>query len=321
MLQRLGLLPVQASTVAGRVDALYFFLIGVSVFFSVLIAVLLLRFAVKYRRRSDADQAEQIHGSLVLEVVWTLIPFGLAMVIFVWSASLFVSIKRPPDDALDVFVVGKQWMWKLQHLEGRREINELHIPIGRAVKLTLTSEDVIHSFFVPAFRIKQDAVPGRYTTAWFQATRLGTYHLFCAEYCGTEHSRMIGHIVVMEPSAYQAWLSEEAGAAAGPSKPVSLEAGGADLFQQLGCITCHRGTSGALGPSLAGVFGSTVHLEGGGSLVADETYIRESILSPRAKIVEGYRPVMPTFQGQVSEEALLQLVAYIKSLRKGERDS
>jgi cytochrome c oxidase subunit 2 len=314
MLERFSLFPEQASTVAGQVDALYFFLIAISAFFSTLIAALVIVFSVKYRRRSDNEVTPAIHGSLKLELIWTLIPFALTMVIFVWSASLYVTIRRPPDDALQVFVVGKQWMWKLQHMEGRREINELHVPLGRSVKLLMTSEDVIHSFFVPAFRIKADVVPGRYNTAWFEATKLGTYHLFCAEYCGTQHSRMIGRVVVMEPADYQEWLSgkEESGSATTVAQ--APQSSGEALFTQRGCATCHHSQPGALGPALAGLFGSNVQLADGGSVIADEGYLRESIVNPRAKLVHGYKAVMPTFQGQLDEDSLLQLIEYIKSL-------
>jgi cytochrome c oxidase subunit 2 len=305
MFSNLPLFPEQASTIAQRVDALYYFLVAVAGFFSLLIAFLVVVFAIRYRRRSEMERPAAIHGSLGLELVWTLIPFGLAMVMFFWGASVYVSLRRPPDDALNVFVVGKQWMWKLQHLEGRREINELHVPVRRAVKLIMTSEDVIHSFFVPAFRIKQDAIPGRYTTAWFEATKVGTYHLFCAEYCGTEHSGMIGHVIVMEPAEYEAWLSGTAGGGSMASK-------GATLFEQLGCITCHRGDVGARGPQLAGLFNRAVRLQNGETVIADETYLRESILNPQAKIVAGFQPIMPTFKGLVSEEGVMELIAYIK---------
>jgi cytochrome c oxidase subunit 2 len=316
MLEKLGLLPVAASTHAGRVDALYFFLLAVSGFFAILIATLIVVFAIKYRRRSEDEVPTPIKGSLALELTWSIIPFGIAMGIFFWGAQLFVSMRTPPKNALDVFVVGRQWMWKVQHLEGRREINELHVPIGRPVKLTMTSEDVIHDFFVPAFRIKQDVVPGRYTEEWFEATRVGAYHLFCSQYCGTEHAHMIGQIVVMEPADYQAWLSGGGAANANASAgAVPVATAGEGLFQDLGCATCHRGESGALGPALAGVFGSKVHLQSGETIVADESYLRESILNPQAKIVAGYQPVMPTFKGQVSEENLLQLITYIKTLR------
>ena len=307
MFATLPLFPEQASTVARQVDALYYFLIGVSTFFALLIASLVVYFAVRYRRRTEADRPEAIHGSLTLELAWTLIPFALTMVMFFWGARVFVTLRRPPDNALQVFVVAKQWMWKLQHLEGRREINQLHVPVGRAVKMTMTSEDVIHSFFVPAFRVKQDVLPGRYTTLWFEATKTGTYHLFCAEYCGTEHSAMIGQIIVMEPSEYQTWLS-------GGPVTASLASAGETLFTDLGCISCHRSDSGARGPQLVGLFGKRVQLQGGATLVVDENYLRESILDPQAKIVAGFQPIMPTFKGLVTEEQLMQLIAYIKSL-------
>jgi cytochrome c oxidase subunit 2 len=311
MLSNFPLFPVEASTVAEHVDSLYFFLVAVSGFFAILIAVLVVTFAIRYRRRSEDELPKPIHGSLRLEMTWTLIPFAIAMIMFFWGASVYLEISRPPDDALEVFVVGKQWMWKLQHLEGRREINELHVPIGQPIKLTMTSEDVIHSFFVPAFRIKADVVPGRYTTTWFQATKAGRYHLFCAEYCGTEHSGMIGWIDVMEQADYQAWLGAPQTGETGP--PVA--SAGEGLFQKYGCVTCHRaGGSGGLGPALVGLYGSTVRLRNGRTLIADDAYIRESILNPRAQVVAGYKPVMPTFQGQISEEGVLQLIQYIKSL-------
>jgi cytochrome c oxidase subunit 2 len=320
---KLSLLPEQASTLAPSVDLLYFFLIGVSLFFGLLIATLLIVFAVRFRRRPGDGVPQPIHGSTPLELVWSIIPFSIAMVIFTWGAVVFFQMARPPDNAHEVFVVGKQWMWKLQHLEGRREINELHVPIGQAVKLTMTSEDVIHSFYVPAFRMKADVVPGRYTTAWFEATRVGEYHLFCAEYCGTEHSGMIGRIVVMEPADYQAWLSEagpsgvvatSAAPGAAPAAAVSPAAAGQALFSQKACNTCHQAQGSALGPSLVGVYGHSVKLQDGSEVIADDAYLRESILNPTAKMVAGFQPVMPTFQGQLDEEQVLQLIQYIKSL-------
>ncbi|MEO6028700.1 MAG: cytochrome c oxidase subunit II [Candidatus Binatia bacterium] len=325
MLERLGLMPPQASTVAGQVDLLYAFLIVVSAFFSLLIAGAVIGLSIKYRRRpGEFVRTPHIHGSTALEIAWSIIPFGITMIMFFWGAHLFVTLKRPPDNALQVNVVGRQWMWKVQHLEGRREINELHVPLGRPVKVTLTSEDVIHSFYVPAFRIKQDAVPGRYTTTWFEATKIGSYHLFCAEYCGTVHSGMIGQVVVMDPADYQAWLAGESrsgatagaggAASAGASGAMSVTATGEGLFGQLGCATCHRNEGGALGPSLAGLVGKSVALEGGTTVTADDDYLRESILTPQAKVVAGYKPVMPTFKGQVSEEQILALISYIKSL-------
>jgi cytochrome c oxidase subunit 2 len=301
------LFPEQASTMAGRVDALYLFLVLVSMFFGLLIAVLVVSFAVRFRRRSRDERPRPIHGSTLLELTWTLIPLGIAMVIFLWGADLFFAMARVPPSPMEVYVVAKRWMWKTQHLTGQREINELHVPVGVPVKLTLASEDVIHSFFVPAFRMKKDVVPGRYATAWFQATRPGSYHLFCAEYCGTKHSGMIGTVTVLEPAAFQAWL-------AGGATGTSLAAAGERLFQDLACITCHRADSEGRGPKLEGVFGHPVTLAGGEQVMADEAYIRESIVNPAAKVVAGYQPVMPTYQGLVSEEGLMQLVAYIQSL-------
>lgn len=303
----LPLFPEQASTVARSVDSLYIFLVVVSAFFSLLIAGLIIFFAVKYRRRAPSELPRVVHGGYALEIIWSVIPFGLTMVMFVWGASLFFDISRPPDDALQVYAVGKQWMWYLQHLEGQREINELHIPLGRAVKLTMTSQDVIHSFFVPAFRTKADVLPGRYTTTWFKATKPGKYHLFCAEYCGTKHSGMIGWVYVMEPTEYEAWLT--GGRAQG-----SLASNGLKNFEFLGCANCHKMDRQGRCPNLVGLFGKPVLLTTGESVQADEAYIRESILNPGAKIVAGFQPIMPTFQGLVTEEELLQLVEYVKSL-------
>ena len=301
------LFPQQASSFAPHVDALYGFLIAVTAFFSLLIGALVVSFAIRYRRRSPGEIPPAVHESGLLEIVWTVIPLGLVLVMFFWGAAVYFRITRPPADAIDIYVTGKQWMWKIQHTDGHREMNELHVPVGRPVRLTMASEDVIHSFFVPAFRFKRDVVPGRFAIAWFEATKPGRYHLFCAEYCGTRHSGMIGWIYAMTPADYQAWLS---GGAAGES----LAAAGAKRFQEQACNTCHAEQAGARGPSLIGLFGKTVRLQGGQTIVADEAYLRESIVNPQAKLVEGYPPIMPTFQGLISEEGLLQLIAYIKSL-------
>ena len=306
--QGLRLIPEQASTVAGQVDALFLFLVAFSVFFSGLIFLLVLVFAIKYRRRSEAERPKAIHGSLLLEALWTVVPLGIALVIFVWGAYLYFVISRPPAAAMEVYVVGKQWMWKLQHPTGQREINELHVPIHRPVKLTMTSEDVIHSFYVPAFRVKADVVPGKYTSAWFEATKTGEYHLFCAEYCGTSHAVMGGRIVVMEPAEYERWL-------AGGVGEESLPAAGEKLFGRLGCNTCHRSDGSGRGPSLVGKFGRTEKLTSGEAIAVDESYLRESILNPQAKITAGYPPIMPTFKGLVTEDQLVQLLAYVKSLK------
>jgi cytochrome c oxidase subunit 2 len=305
MLSNFPLWPERASTMAGNVDALFIFLLIVTGLVSLLIFTCLLFFAARFRYR-DNVRAEQIEGSTPLELTWSIIPLGVFLVIFAWGAVVYFKERTPPRDATEVYVVAKQWMWKLEHAEGQREMNELHVPVGRDVKLIMTSQDVIHSFFVPAFRIKQDVLPGRYTTAWFRATKPGTYHLFCAEYCGTQHSGMIGSIVVLEPAQYEAWIS---GGSTGP-----LSATGEKVFAELGCVTCHRSDAQGRGPNLQGVFGKPVLLQDGRTLTADENYIRESILDPGAKIVNGYKPVMPTFQGLLSEEQLNALVAYLKSL-------
>jgi cytochrome c oxidase subunit 2 len=302
------LFPESASTIAPRVDALYFFLLAVSAFFGLLIAGLIVYFALKFHRREPDEVGANIHGSMALELGWTVIPFLITMVIFVWGASVYFAMARPPQETLNIYVVGKQWMWKFQHLDGQREINELHVPVGRAVKLITTSEDVIHDFFVPAFRVKADVIPGRYVNIWFQATKPGRYRLFCAEYCGTKHSGMIGEVVAMEPSEYQAWLG--GGAAEG-----SLASAGAKLFQDLACNTCHRPDAQGRGPVLEGLFGKTVTLQSGETVTVDEAYVRESILQPAAKVTAGFQPIMPTFQGLVTEEQLLELVEYVKSLQ------
>ncbi len=305
MLNNFPLWPQQASSAAGNVDALFIFLLIVSGLMTLLIFVAILYFAARYRHRPGV-LAEQIEGSIPLEITWTLIPLGVFMVIFAWSAVVYFEGRTPPRDSTEVYVVAKQWMWKLEHAEGQREINELHVPVGKDVKLIMTSQDVIHSFFIPEFRMKQDVLPGRYTIAWFRATKPGVYHLFCTQYCGTQHSGMIGNIIVMEPAQYQAWMS---GGQTGP-----LSASGEKIFAELGCQTCHRTDTQGRGPNLQGVFGKPVLLEDGRTVTADENYVRESILDPGSKVVKGFKPVMPTFQGLVSEEQLNALVAYVKSL-------
>ena len=305
MFDNFPLWPVQASSAAAGVDALYIFFLLVSGGMTALLYTILVVFAARYRQRPGV-KAVPNHGSLVLELAWSIAPMFVFVAMFLFGAIVFFQERTPPRDATEVYVVAKQWMWKLEHMEGQREINELHVPVGQNVKLIMTSQDVIHSFFIPAFRLKQDVLPGRYTTLWFRATKPGTYHLFCAEYCGTQHSGMGGSVIVMEPAQYQAWTN---GGSTGP-----LSATGEKIFSELGCVTCHRSDGQGRGPSLQGVFGSRVTLEDGRTLVADENYLRESILEPGAKIVRGYKPVMPTFQGLVGDEQINALVAYIKSL-------
>jgi cytochrome c oxidase subunit II len=293
---------------ASHVDALYFFLIGLTAFFSTLIAGTIIVYAVRFRRRSPDSVGARIEGGLILELTWSIIPLFIVLFIFAWGAKVFFAMSRPPEETLNVYVVGKQWMWKFQHLNGQREINELHVPVGRAVKLIMTSEDVIHDVFVPAFRVKADVIPGRYTHLWFQPTKAGRYHLFCAEYCGTKHSGMVGEVVVQEPAEYETWLAT--GRAEG-----SLSSAGGKLFQDLACNTCHRSDAQGRGPVLQGLFGRTVILATGERQVVDEAYLRESILNPGEKVTQGFQPVMPAYQGLVTEDGVLQLIEYIKALQ------
>ena len=307
LFQGIPLQPEQASTIAQSVDHLYYFITLVTLFFTFLIFALIFYFMIKYRRRSPDEHPKAIEGSLPLEILWTAIPTLIVAVIFVWSASLYFQNSVAPPGSMEIYVTGKQWMWKVEHPEGQREINELHVPLGRPVKLTMTSEDVIHDFFVPAFRVKKDVLPGRYTSLWFEPTKVGTFHLFCAQYCGAFHAGMIGSVVVMEPDEYERWLG-------GGVQGESPEAAGERIFKETGCATCHLADGTGPGPSISGVYGHSVRLNNGQTVTADDAYIRESILSPAAKIVEHYQPIMPSFQGQLSEEQILDLIAYIRSV-------
>jgi cytochrome c oxidase subunit 2 len=312
----LPLFPLEASTLAPRVDALMAYVLLIVLAFIALVGGLILYFTVKYHHRARADRSRPVFFSLPLELAWTGIPLVLTLSIFFWGAKLFIAMRETPPGALEVYVVGKQWMWEIQHAEGRREIDELHVPVGRPVELLMTSADVIHSFYVPAFRVKQDVLPGRYTTLWFEAVAPGRYHLFCAQYCGTAHAAMGGWVTALTPADYQRWLSgDAAGGVADASSGVTMAEEGARLFHRLNCAACHREGETGAGPALAGVFGRTVALEGGGKVLADESYLRESILRPDAKIVKGWPPRMPAYEGQLEETQLQQLVAYLKSLK------
>ncbi len=304
--------PPSASTISEGIDQLYYLLTGITLFFTVLIFSIIFYFMVKYRRRSETQVPPETHTSMVLELSWTIIPSLICVVLFVWASALYVRNSRPPAASTEIFVIGKQWMWHLQHPEGPREINELHVPVGVPVKVTLTSQDVIHDFYIPAFRVKKDALPGRYTMLWFQPTEAGTYHLFCAQYCGTSHSNMIGWVYVMSPSDYAAWL-------AGGEKTESMAQQGARLFSQFGCGSCHGEEAAGHGPSLAGIYGKPQKLASGETRVVDEAVIRQAILTPDSVKLPGYQPTMPTYQGQVDEEQVLQLIAYVKSLGSPER--
>jgi cytochrome c oxidase subunit II len=301
------LFPEAASSFASEVDALYLFIVAVSAFFTVAVSAAVVFFAFRYRRKHPDEIGAHIEGSLPLELLWSIIPTIISMVMFAWGAKLFYEIRRPPAEAMQIYAVGKQWMWKFQHTGGQREINELHVPVGRPIKVLVTSEDVLHDLYFPSFRTKIDAIPGRYQPLWFEATKPGRYHIFCAEYCGTKHSGMIGTVIVMEPQQYQDWL-------AGGGTEGTMAERGAKLFNDLACNTCHLDSGQGRGPSLKDIVGTQVELAGGQTAVVDEGYLRESILNSQAKIVKGFTPLMPTFQGLVSEEGLAALIEHIKSL-------
>lgn len=305
------LIPEQASRLAQEVDLLTAAWVVVSLFFGTLITVLVLYFFVRFRRRKEGEVGIPEQASWPLELTWSLIPLAIALAMFFWGAKVFFAISRPPADAVEFQVTGKQWMWKIQHPSGQREINDLHVPVNTPIKLNMTSEDVIHSFYLPAFRVKQDVLPGRYTTVWFEADKPGEYHIFCTEYCGAEHSKMIGTIHVLEQDEYEAWIG-----GGPPSKPPAEM--GQELFAQLACDTCHITGRESRGPELENLYGGEVRLTTGRTVAADDTYLRESILNPAAKVVAGFQPLMPTYQGQVSEEQLSHLLAFIKSLSKRE---
>ncbi len=309
MQSQLPLYPEQASNFAPHVDSLMLFIISVCLFFAVSVTVAIIFFFFKYRRKEANEVGTPIHGDSRLEAAWMIIPLILAMAMFSWGAIIYVDYRRMPEDTLDIYVIAKQWMWKIQQPNGLREINELHVPVGRNVRLTLASEDVIHDFFVPAFRVKMDVVPGHYNQMWFRPTKPGRYHFFCSQYCGTNHAVMGGWVTVMEPTDYAAWLSGSSDSGAIPA------VAGEKLFAEKACITCHIANGTGRAPSLNGVYGAKVLLADGSTVTADDAYIRESILQPTAKIVAGYQPLMPTFQGQLTEEQILALTAYIKSLQ------
>ncbi|HEY3663295.1 MAG TPA: cytochrome c oxidase subunit II [Chthoniobacterales bacterium] len=306
-MDRFHLFPPEASTSAQQVDWLYFGLTAMMIFFCVVVFLPIIYFSIRYRRGSGADRSNPSSGNNLLETGWTLFPLLVSLGFFSWGAIVYYHIERPPRNALEVQVVAKQWMWKLQHAEGKKEINELHVPLGRAVALTMTSQDVIHSFYVPAFRVKQDVVPGKYTSEWFQPNRLGEYHLFCAEYCGTNHSKMIGRVVVMSPADYEQWLTT-----GDTGQSIALE--GRRLFREKGCSGCHEGNSVVHAPPLAGVYGKQVPLNSGEIVTADDQYIRDSILLPGKQISAGYDNLMPSFTGHITEAEIMQIIDYLKSI-------
>lgn len=302
-----GLAPPAASTGAHDVDTLMIGVMVITCAFTLLIFALVIGFSVRYRAGSDAPRERPPRGNMRMEVGWLI---GVAIIgvgMWAWGAFVFVTEESPPADAVPIAVVAKQWMWKVQHENGRREIDRIHVPVGRPVVLRLTSEDVIHSLFVPAFRIKQDVLPGRYTTLWFQATEPGTYPIYCAEYCGADHSAMRAEVVVQSDAEYAAWLAEGA-----PER--SLAATGAELFRQKGCSGCHGPRATTPAPPLEGLYQRPVVLASGASVTADDAYLRDAMLRPLDQVVAGYAPLMPTFAGRLDESELSALIAYIRSL-------
>lgn len=297
--------PQSASNFADGLDALSWFLMGVSAFFSILVIGLIIFFAIKYHRKSEDEIGTPVPSPLWIEVTWSVIPLIIALIAFAWGTKTYLNYFNPPEDTLNISAIGRQWMWKFQHPDGRREINTLRVPVGKNIKLTMISQDVIHSFYAPDFRVKMDVLPGRYTATWFRPTKTGTYFLFCAEYCGTDHSQMRGSVIVMEPEAYKKWASY------GEDTPADL---GESLFRTHGCASCHSEQGTGPGPKLEGLFGSKVIFEGAEPQVADEAYIRESILFPQKKVVKGHPRVMPSYQGRLSEDQVMALVSYIRSL-------
>jgi cytochrome c oxidase subunit 2 len=306
-----ALFPREASTVAPWMDTLYLFLLGMTLTGLALVGALILYFSVRYRR-AKSPVATQIEGSTLLEATWTIIPLGIFLITFVWGALLYFRIYTPPPNSMNIYIVGKQWMWKAEHPGGQHEINTLHVPTGRPVQLTMISQDVFHSFSIPEFRVKREVIPGRYSTVWFNATTPGTYHLFCTQYCGTNHSQMIGDVVAMTPADYDKWTKES-------TSGMSLAQNGERLFASMGCNACHTGADNARGPNLAGVYGTKLTLTNGQQVLVNDAYLRDAILNPSEHVTAGYNPIMPTYQGQISEDGLIDIVEFLKTLDSNHR--
>lgn len=306
-----ALFPREASTIAPYTDALYFFLVAMSIFGVALVLLLVVGFSIRYRKDRN-PVATHIEGSTLLEATWTIIPLALFLIVFVWGALLYFRIYTPPTNAMNIYIIGKQWMWKAEHPGGQHEINALHVPVGRPVQLTMISQDVFHSFSIPDFRVKREVIPGRYSTVWFEATTPGVYHLFCTQYCGTLHSGMIGQVTALSPEDYEKWTRES-------TSGMSLAQNGERLFSSLGCISCHSGNAAARGPNLAGVYGARLQMADGSQALVNDAFLRDTILNPSQHVTAGYAPIMPTYQGQVSEDGLIDLVEYIKNLQTNYR--
>ena len=306
-----ALFPSEASGISPYVDELYFFLLLMTIVGTTLVAIIVFGFSIRYRREKN-PVATQIEGSTMLEATWTIIPLAIFLLVFVWGALLYFRIYDPPANAMNIYVVGKQWMWKAEHPGGQHEINALHVPTGQDVQLTMISQDVFHSFSIPDFRVKREVIPGRYTTVWFQATTPGTYHIFCTQYCGTQHSMMIGEVTVLTPEDYEKWTKQS-------TSGMSLAQNGERLFASMGCNACHNGTAAARGPSLAGVYGSRLTLTDGSQVLVNDAYLRDAILNPSQHVTAGFAPIMPTYQGQISEDGLIDLVEFLKNMQSNYR--
>lgn len=307
MIPNFRLFPDTASSIAGEVNTFFILMVILCGGVTLSIAGFLVYSAIRYHRKSENEMGAQFRNNYTVEATWIITPFLIFMTMFAWGAKVYFDMERPPDNAIRMYAVGKQWMWKVQHPEGQREINSLHIPVGRPVELIMTSEDVIHSFFVPAFRTKQDVLPGRYTQTWFEATKPGRYHIFCTQYCGAKHQGMIGWVYAMEPREYQAWLTQ--GGSEG-----SLSSMGEKYFHQYGCSNCHHFEDAGHAPRLTDLYDRPVQLSDGQTTIADDAYIRRSILNPGAQIVYGYANIMPNFTGTISEEQVIALISYIRAL-------
>jgi cytochrome c oxidase subunit 2 len=301
------ILPQSASTQAANLDWLTAILMAALLAVLALVFGLMLIYCVRYRASSDADRSGRLRKTWRLETAWTIATFIVFLGAFAWGADLYVGQHRPSKAADDIFVVGKQWMWKVEHPGGQREIDELHLPVGRPVRLVLASQDVIHSFYVPAFRLKQDVVPGRYEYLSFTPVKAGRFRILCAEFCGTEHSHMGGWVTVMEPDDFARWLEAQGGGS-------SLAKEGEALFRQYGCSGCHSPGSTVHAPTLEGLYGRPVPLQDGSMTVANDAYLRDSILLPKRQVAAGYPAIMPSFAGQIGEEDLLRIIAYLKSI-------
>lgn len=310
ILKGLPVMPEQASKEAVSYDVLFWFITGIAVFFSLIVVAMTVAFAVKYRRGSTADRRNPIDHSPPLELLFIGVPTILALVTFWWSTNEFVHYRTMPKKGLEVFVIGKQWMWHLQHQNGIRENNELHIPVDTDIKFTMISQDVIHSFYLPEFRAQYHVVPGRYTDLWIHPTKTGRFRILCAMHCGTQHSEMTGWVYVMTKSDYAKWLAD--GGNRYVASPMNMVEAGKKVWDSKGCANCHTNEDTVRGPSLVGIYGKTRSLEDG-TAVADTAYLRDSILTPWRRITKGYDPTMPAYQGQMSEEDVLSLIEYFKS--------